>query len=101
MQTLVFVFNGNGYAKATPNELTQSTANLLNAHGDRAVELTMPAMNGPAAFYQVANQIRSDSKGQPIGLIGLRRGWHAGTCVWLGFPRSMFGSRQVSTHRQI
>ncbi len=74
LSTLVFVFNGNAYAKATPNQLTQATAALLNSHGNRAIQLTMPAMNGPAAFYQVGNTIRSISKGQPIGLMGFSAG---------------------------
>jgi dienelactone hydrolase len=72
--TVVFVFNGNGYAEATPNQLTQGTAELLNSHGDRAIQLTMPAMNGPGAFNQVASEVRSLSKGQPIGLIGFSAG---------------------------
>ena len=74
LSTLVFVFNGNGYAEATPNQLTQTTAGLLNGHGDRAIQLTMPAMNGAAAFYRVGNEVRSLSKGQPIGLVGFSAG---------------------------
>jgi Dienelactone hydrolase family len=74
LQTLVFVFNGNAYADAKPNDLTQSTAVLLNAHGDRAVQLDTPRMSTPGAFYELADQIRSISKGRPIGLIGFSAG---------------------------
>jgi dienelactone hydrolase len=74
LQTLVFVFNGNAYADAKPNELTQSAALLLSAHGDRAVQLSTPAMNNPGAFYGLANEIRSISKGRPIGLLGFSSG---------------------------
>ena len=35
LPTLVFVFNGNGYAEAKPNQITQNAADILNAHGDR------------------------------------------------------------------
>jgi Dienelactone hydrolase family len=72
--TLVFVFNGNAFAKATPNQLTQNTAALLESHGNRAIQLTMPAMDGPADFYEVVNEVRSLSNGQPIGLIGFSAG---------------------------
>ena len=34
----------------------------------------MPAMTGPGAFNQVASEVRSLSKGQPIGLIGFSAG---------------------------
>ena len=75
LPTLVFVFNGNAYAEAKPNStLTQGAANILMAHGDRAVQLTTPAMDSPAAFYQLANEIRAISKGQPIGLMGFSAG---------------------------
>ena len=57
LSTLVFVFNGNGFAEATPNQLTQNTAALIDSRGDRAIQLTMPAMNGPGQlFYQVASE---------------------------------------------
>ncbi|HEV3309077.1 MAG TPA: dienelactone hydrolase family protein [Chloroflexota bacterium] len=74
LPTLVFVFNGNGYAEAKPDQNTQNAADILAAHGDRAVQLATPAMAGPAAFYQVANEIRAISKGQPIGLMGFSAG---------------------------
>ena len=78
LSTLVFVFNGNGFGEATPNQLTQSTAARLESHGDRAIQLTMPAMNGPGPFYQVAREVRSLSKGRPIGLIGFSARRHTG-----------------------
>jgi hypothetical protein len=75
MPTLVFVFNGNAFAEAKPNQQqTQLAAQQLIAHGDRAVQMTTPAMNSPAAFYQLANEIRAISKGQPIGLVGFSAG---------------------------
>jgi hypothetical protein len=75
MPTLVFVFNGNAFSEAKPDPPhTQLTAETLIAHGDRAVQLTTPAMNGPGAFYQLANEIRSISKGRPIGLVGFSAG---------------------------
>jgi hypothetical protein len=74
MPTLVFVFNGNGYAEAVSNQLTQQAAQTLNAHGDSAVQLTTPAMSSPAAFYQLADEIRAISKGRPIGLMGFSAG---------------------------
>jgi hypothetical protein len=74
MPTLVFVFNGNGYAEAVTNQLTQQAAQVLHANGDPAVQLTTPAMDSPAAFYQLANEIRAISKGRPIGLMGFSSG---------------------------
>jgi dienelactone hydrolase len=74
LQALVFVFNGNAYADAKPNALTQSAALLLNAHGDQAVQLNTPRMNTPGAFYQLADEVRSISKGRPIGLLGFSSG---------------------------
>jgi hypothetical protein len=74
MPTLVFVFNGNAFAEAKPNQLTQYAAQVLNAHGQRAVQLATPEMNGPAAFYQLASEIRAISKGRPIGLMGFSAG---------------------------
>jgi dienelactone hydrolase len=75
LPTLVFVLNGNAFAEAKPNStVTQGAANILMEHGDRAVQLTTPAIDSPAAFYQVANQIRAISKGRPIGLFGFSSG---------------------------
>ena len=43
-------------------------------HGDRAIQLATPAMSSPSDFYALAGQIRSLSKGQPIGLMGFSAG---------------------------
>jgi hypothetical protein len=75
LQTLVFVFNGDGLAAAKPNQLqTQLAAQQLIRHGDRAVQMATPAMNSPSAFHHLADEIRAISKGQPIGLMGFSAG---------------------------
>ena len=75
LPTLVFIFNGNGYAEAKPNlAQTQLAAAQLAAHGDTAVQLTTPPMNSPSAFYGLADEIRAISKGKPIGLMGFSAG---------------------------
>jgi hypothetical protein len=75
LPTLVFVFNGNALAEAKPDKIhTQLAAQQLIAHGDRAVQLTTPAMNSPRDFYQLADEIHAISKGQPIGLMGFSAG---------------------------
>jgi hypothetical protein len=72
---LVFVFNGNGFAASRPNALqTGLAAQQLMEHGDRAIQLATPAMSNPSDFYQLAGEIRSLSKGEPIGLIGFSAG---------------------------
>jgi hypothetical protein len=75
LPTLVFIFDGNAFAEAKPNQqLTQTAAQQLMALDDHAVQMTTPAMTSPAAFYQVAAQIQKTSKGQPIGLLGFSAG---------------------------
>ena len=75
LPTLVFIFNGNGFAAAKPDlEQTQLAAEQLIEHGDRAVQMATPAMNSPSAFYYLADEIRAISKGQPIGLMGFSAG---------------------------
>jgi hypothetical protein len=74
LPTLVFVFNGNAFAEAKPAWLTQLAAAQLVQRGDRAIQLTTPAMDSPAAFYQLANEIRRISRGAPIGLMGFSAG---------------------------
>ena len=74
LPTLVFVFNGNAFAEATPNAITQLATDQIISHGDRAIQLTTPAMDGPGAFFQLARTIRTISKGQPIGLMGFSAG---------------------------
>jgi dienelactone hydrolase len=75
LPTLVFVFNGNAFAAATPDQPhTGLAAQQLIKHGDQAIQLATPAMSDPAAFYQVADEIFAISKGQPIGLMGFSAG---------------------------
>jgi hypothetical protein len=74
LPTLVFVFGGNAFAEAKPDHTTQLAAAQLAQHGDRAIQLTTPAMNGPGAFYQLAGAIRGISQGRPIGLMGFSAG---------------------------
>ena len=75
LPTLVFIFNGNAFAEAKPDKIhTQLAAQQLIAHGDRAIQLTTPAMNSPSNFYQLADEILAISKGQPIGLMGFSAG---------------------------
>jgi hypothetical protein len=74
LATLVFVFNGNAFAAAKPNALTQSAASQLIRNGEHAIQVSTPAMNGPADFYQLARTVRAMSKGQPIGLLGFSAG---------------------------
>src|SRR5438270_13965709 len=74
LPSLVFVLNGNAFAEAKPNLITQLAADQLLRHGDRAVQLTTPAMNSPGAFYQLAEVIRAMSRGRPIGLMGFSAG---------------------------
>ena len=74
LPTLVFVFGGNAFAESKPDRTTQLAAAQLAQHGDRAIQLTTPAMNGPGAFYQLASTIRGISRGRPIGLMGFSAG---------------------------
>jgi Dienelactone hydrolase family len=75
LPTLVFVFNGNGFAASAPDiEHTQLAANELALSGDRAVQMPTPAMSDPGDFYELAAEIRAISKGQPIGLMGFSAG---------------------------
>ncbi len=75
LPTMVFIFNGNGYAAASPDlRHTQLAADQLSAHGDTPVQMTTPAMNSPAAFYGLADQILEISDGRPIGLMGFSSG---------------------------
>ncbi|HZW29689.1 MAG TPA: hypothetical protein VFF52_03225 [Isosphaeraceae bacterium] len=75
LPTLVFVFNGNAFAEAKPAAWTTGlAAEQLDRHGDRAIQLTTPAMDSPAAFYQLAGEVRRLSRGEPIGLMGFSAG---------------------------
>ena len=74
LPTLVFVFNGDAFAEAKPNAITQLAADQIIRDGDRAIQLTTPAMDGPGAFFQLARTIQTISMGQPIGLMGFSAG---------------------------
>jgi hypothetical protein len=74
LPTLVFVFNGNAFAATAPGQLTQIAANLLEAHGDRAIQISTPAIGSAAAFHALANKLLAISGGQPIGLLGFSAG---------------------------
>ncbi len=72
--TLVFIFNGNGFAPANPDATTQIAAAELRRYGDPSVQLSTPSFSDPAAYYALASEILSISKGQPIGLMGFSAG---------------------------
>jgi hypothetical protein len=72
--TLVFIFNGNALGAAGPNAITQLAADQLLRHGDHPIQVSTPALNSPAVFYEIANRIRTVSQGQPIGLLGFSAG---------------------------
>jgi hypothetical protein len=75
LPSLVFVFNGNSFARSSPDAShTQLAALQLMAHGDRAVQLATPAMSSPRDFEQLAASIFAISKGRPIGLMGFSAG---------------------------
>jgi hypothetical protein len=75
LPTLVFIFNGNGFAASKPDhQQTQLAAQQLIRRGDQAVQMATPAMNSPSAFYRLGDEIRGISKGQPIGLMGFSAG---------------------------
>jgi hypothetical protein len=72
--TLVFIFPGNALAAASPDVPTQTAAQRLIREGDQAIQVNTPALNGPGAFYRIANFVRTVSRGQPIGLMGFSAG---------------------------
>lgn len=75
LPTLVFIFNGNGFAAAEPDTVhTGLAAQELLLHGNRPVQLSTPAMSTPADFYRLADEVRTLSQGQPIGLMGFSSG---------------------------
>jgi len=71
---MVFIFPGNALAAATPSIPTRTAAAQLIRHGDQPIQVSTPALNGPAAFYRIANYVRTVSRGQPIGLVGFSAG---------------------------
>jgi hypothetical protein len=70
----VFVFPGNALAAAGPNITTRTAAVQLIRHGDQAIQVSTPALNGPAAFARIADYVHAVSQGQPIGLMGFSAG---------------------------
>ncbi len=75
LPTLVFVFNGNAFAASKPDTVhTGFAAQQLILHGDRAIQLSTPAMETSSDFYHLAAEIRTLSQGQPIGLLGFSAG---------------------------
>jgi hypothetical protein len=75
LSTLVFVFNGNAFSNSWPDALhTQLAAQQLEAHGNRAIQMSTPSMSSPRNFDELAGQILAISKGRPIGLMGFSAG---------------------------
>jgi Dienelactone hydrolase family len=72
--TMVFIFPGNALAAASPDIPTQTAADRLARLGDRPIQVSTPALNGPGAFNAIANYVRKVSQGQPIGLVGFSAG---------------------------
>ena len=72
--TMVFIFPGNALAAASPGIQTKSAAAELARLGDRPIQVGTPALNGPGAFYSIANYVRKVSHGRPIGLMGFSAG---------------------------
>ena len=56
--TLVFIFSGNALAAASTDYRTQIAADQLARHGDQPIQVSTPALNGPGAFYHIADYIR-------------------------------------------
>ena len=74
LTALVFVLNGNAFSEASPNDLTANAAGVLQAAGHRVVQLGYPEIATPSAYYGLATQIKSMSRGRPIGLVGFSAG---------------------------
>ena len=72
--TLVFIFPGNALAAASPGLQTQTAADRLIRDGEQPIQVSTPALDGPAAFYRIADYVRTVSQGQPIGLMGFSAG---------------------------
>ncbi len=71
---MVFIFSGNALAAAPTDYRTQVAADQLARHGDQPIQVSTPALDGPGAFYHIADYIRTVSHGQPIGLVGFSAG---------------------------
>lgn len=74
LTALVVVLNGNAFSEAEPNGLTDDAARVLEASGQRVVQLAYPTIATPAAYLGVARQIRRIGGGRPIGLVGFSAG---------------------------
>jgi dienelactone hydrolase len=72
--TLVFIFPGAALAAAAPSITTRTAADEVIRHGDRAIQVSTPALDGPGAFYRIADFVRTVSHGRPIGLMGFSAG---------------------------
>ena len=57
-----------------PRPPHETAAAQLARAGDQPIQVSTPALNGPAAFYRIANYVRTVSQGQPIGLMGFSAG---------------------------
>ena len=79
--TMVFLFPGNALAAASPDVPTETAAARLAQLGDRPIQVSTPALDGPGAFYGIARYVRQVSHGQPIGLVGFSAAG-AWRCAW-------------------
>ena len=73
LTTLVFVFNGASFAATGPNGLTSGAAAVLQAAGNRVVQLSTPAINARTFGAVAANLMRS-AHGQEVGLVAFSAG---------------------------
>jgi hypothetical protein len=71
---MVFVFPGNALAAANPDIPTETAADHLLRDGEHPIQVSTPALDGPNAFYAIADYVRRVSQGQPIGLMGFSAG---------------------------
>src|SRR4051794_18293192 len=74
LTALVIVLNGNAFSQAGPNALTAGAAAVLQAAGERVVQLAYPTIATAAAFRGLAHQIGRLGHGRPIGLVGFSAG---------------------------
>ncbi len=74
LTALVFVLNGNSFAAAGPNKLTENAAAVLRNAGNQVVQLSNPAIHSAAAFRSLAAKVVKLAHGQTIGLVGFSAG---------------------------
>jgi dienelactone hydrolase len=74
LTALVFVLNGNSFAAAEPNKLTENAASVLKKAGNQVVQLSNPAIHSAAAFRSLAAKVVKLAHGQTIGLVGFSAG---------------------------